>query len=152
MMDGRGDDMISSKDTCEHSESADKPFTAEHLHDALKKIQEAHGYFFNDDKEMTMGLLESLVVMHGRHGYMACPCRLVTGSYEHDRDIICPCAYRNDDVADYGACFCGLYVSKEWNTGSMDHCFVPDRRPVHLASAACDVHQEKHGKRHKDCK
>ena len=102
---------------------------ASELHDMLKKIQEPKGYFFNRDTAMTMDLLESLLTTKASYGYMACPCRLANGTMDADRDIICPCTYREADVKEYGACFCGLYVSAEWNEGKIPHEVVPERRP-----------------------
>ncbi len=99
------------------------------LHDTLRPLQEKKGYFFNRDMEMTMSLLEQLLVTRMRYGYMACPCRLAAGQYDKDRDIICPCAYREPDVEEYGSCFCGLYVSPAWNKGEMPDVVVPERRP-----------------------
>lgn len=100
------------------------------LYEALKKIQEPKGYFFNPDMTMTLPLMESLLVNKERFGYMACPCRLANGTFEADRDIVCPCEYREPDVKDFGACFCGLYVSKEWLEGKIEKVVVPERRPV----------------------
>ena len=48
---------------------------------------------------------------------MACPCRLASGDFALDRDVICPCVYREPDVAEHGACFCGLYLSKALHAG-----------------------------------
>ena len=102
---------------------------AKQLYESLKKLQEPKGYYFNDDMDMTMPLLESLITNKERLGYMACPCRLANGEIEADRDIICPCTYREDDVKEFGACFCALYVSKEYNDGSIEKQVVPERRP-----------------------
>ena len=101
----------------------------EKLYQQLQRIQEPKGYFFNKNREMVNDLLCQLMVTKDRYGYMACPCRAANGSYELDRDIICPCTYRKEDVAEYGACFCGLYVSREWNDGSIPEVYVPERRP-----------------------
>lgn len=103
---------------------------AEQLYAQLKKLQEPKGYFFNPDMSMTMPLMESLLVNKDRLGYMACPCRLANGAFEADRDIVCPCEYREADVAEFGACFCGLYVSKAWLEGTIEKRVVPERRPV----------------------
>lgn len=102
---------------------------AKTLYENLKKIQEPKGYYFNDDMDMTMPLIESLLTNKERLGYMACPCRLANGDFEDDKDIICPCTYREDDVKEYGACFCALYVSKEYNEGTIEKEVVPERRP-----------------------
>jgi len=110
-----------------------KPKTATDLFEMLKPIQEAKGYYFNEDMDhYTMPLLESLLMNRETYGYMACPCRLPSGKFEEDRDIICPCAYRIPDVEEYGSCFCGRYVSQAWNEGTIPRQFVPERRPPEL--------------------
>lgn len=101
----------------------------EQLYEMLRKIQEPKGYFFNRDKETVFALLNSLLVNKERYGYMSCPCRLASGSQEKDKDIICPCVYRAPDVKEYGSCYCGFYVSEEWNKDSIPHIYIPERRP-----------------------
>lgn len=103
--------------------------TIEELYETLKKINEPKGYYFNKDKNFVLKVLAGLVKNKERYGYMSCPCRLAAGDREKDRDIMCPCAYRADDVKQYGACFCGLYVSSDWNEDKASHFFVPERRP-----------------------
>jgi ferredoxin-thioredoxin reductase catalytic subunit len=102
---------------------------ANKLYEMLRKVQEPKGYYFSDDHERVMDLMEALLVNKERYGYMACPCRLAAGDKVHDRDIICPCVYREPDVADYGSCYCNLYVSKAWNEGKIERQYVPERRP-----------------------
>ncbi len=102
---------------------------AQRLYDALKKVQEPKGYYFNKDKDRALELLDALALNRERYGYMACPCRLVSGEREKDKDIICPCVYRADDVEAYGSCYCNLYVSKTWNEEKIAHEYVPERRP-----------------------
>lgn len=102
---------------------------AARLYEALKKSQEAKGYYFNKNLGRTFELLEALLVNRERYGYIACPCRLAAGDREWDRDIFCPCVYREPDVAEYGSCYCNLYVSKEWNEGTAPRRYVPERRP-----------------------
>ncbi len=102
---------------------------AKKLYEHLKMIQEPKGYYLNADMEMTLPLLESLLTNKKRIGYMACPCRLANEEFEDDKDIICPCVYREADVKEYGACFCALYVSKEFNEGKIEKQVVPERRP-----------------------
>ena len=99
------------------------------LYQKLKKVQEPKGYYFSDDRERVMELLEALLVNKARYGYMVCPCRLASGDRDNDRDIICPCEYREPDVAEFGSCYCNLYVSKAWNEEKIDRAYVPERRP-----------------------
>jgi ferredoxin-thioredoxin reductase catalytic subunit len=102
---------------------------AKQLYEMLKKVQEPKGYYFNTDMERVMDLMEALLVNKERYGYMVCPCRLPSGEKENDRDIICPCTYREEDVAEFGSCYCNLYVSKAWNDGDVPKDYVPERRP-----------------------
>jgi len=99
------------------------------LYEALKKVQEPKGYYFNNDKKRVFELLDALLVNKNRYGYMGCPCRLASGNRENDNDIICPCVYRKPDVEEFGSCYCNLYVSKEWNEGKIHHEYIPERRP-----------------------
>ena len=100
------------------------------LYDRLRKIQEPKGYFFNRDRGRVNDLLQALLLNRERYGYMCCPCRLASGDRAKDSDIICPCAYRAEDVKEYGSCYCNLYVSREWNEGKVPDAYVPERRPL----------------------
>ena len=102
---------------------------AQELYERMKKVQAAKGYYFNEDKQRTFELLESLLENKERYGYQGCPCRLLSADREADRDIICPCVYSVPDIEDYGSCYCNLYVSKAWNEGDIPHDYVPERRP-----------------------
>lgn len=99
------------------------------LYEMLKQAQEKKGYYFNKDKERVFELLEGLIRNKKRYGYMACPCRLASGDRDADKDIICPCVYREPDVKEYGSCYCNLYVSEKWNAGEIPDEYVPERRP-----------------------
>ena len=99
------------------------------LYEMLKKTNEAKHIYFNKDKDLVFELLESLVLNKDRYGYMACPCRLACGDREKDKDIICPCEYRAPDLEEFGACFCGLYISEALNNNEIQSEYVPERRP-----------------------
>ena len=101
----------------------------EKLYETLKKIQEPKGYYFNKDRKRVDELLEALLINKERYGYMCCPCRLASQDREADKDIICPCAYRDQDVEEFGSCYCNFYVSEAWNNEEIAHDYVPERRP-----------------------
>lgn len=101
----------------------------EELYEMLKKVQEPKGYYFSNDTDLVMGLMEALLVNRERYGYMCCPCRLSFGDRDQDKDIVCPCVYREEDVKEFGSCYCNLYVTKEWNEGKVSQEYVPERRP-----------------------
>ena len=102
---------------------------AQELFEMLRKVQEPKGFFFNNDRERVFDLLEALLANKERYGYMVCPCRLAAGDRDADRDIICPCVYRVPDVAEFGSCYCNLYVSEAWNQGVISEEYIPERRP-----------------------
>lgn len=105
------------------------PLTVPELYAQLRKTQEPKGYYFNRDEAKVSALLAGLLENKARYGYMGCPCRLLWGDRDWDRDIICPCVYREADVKEYGSCYCGLYVSKERHEGDLPPVNVPERRP-----------------------
>ncbi len=105
-------------------------------YDKLQKLVAKKGFHFNKDQEMVRDLLKSLLINMDRYGYTSCPCRMSSGVYNLDKDIICPCVYAKPDIQEYGSCFCGLYVSQEWNEGIIPHTVVPERRPQEKAEAA----------------
>ena len=113
------------------SEMEDMPTSeqVDALHKRLDKEAEASGYHLNPNLEHTRGLVEALLVNEARYGYWACPCRLSDGDKEEDLDIICPCDYRDPDLAEYGACYCALYVSDQIKAGEREAQPIPERRP-----------------------
>jgi ferredoxin-thioredoxin reductase catalytic chain len=104
--------------------------TPEKLFELLTKFAGSQGISLNKDKTVVMDILKGLLVNESRYGYRSCPCRLAVGDKEHDRDIFCPCAYRDADLKEYGSCYCLLYVTNEWNAGKIKHLMVPERRPL----------------------
>jgi ferredoxin-thioredoxin reductase catalytic subunit/rubredoxin len=94
------------------------------------------GYLLNPDAEMSLPLCEGLETNRERYGYISCPCRLATGKREEDLDIVCPCDYRDPDLAEWGACYCGLYVSEDVAAGRKALRSIPERRPADEARKA----------------
>jgi len=89
----------------------------------------SYGYYLTPQHDLLQMFLEGLKTNEDRYGYPSCPCRLATGNFEVDRDIICPCDYRDPDVAEFGACYCRLYVNKAvFESKNLPE--VPERRPL----------------------
>jgi ferredoxin-thioredoxin reductase catalytic subunit/rubredoxin len=113
---------------------------------ALEKVQQRaeadakfHGYHLNPDQDFLRNLLEGLKLNEERYGYPTCPCRLATGKLEFDRDIICPCDYRDPDVEEYGACYCALYVRNDLYEGKTPVQPIPERRPLTKQTRAYEI-------------
>ena len=105
------------------------PITIETTRTRAEADANTYGYHLTPDPELLQGFLEGLKTNEERYGYPSCPCRLASGKLEYDRDIICPCDYRDPDVAEFGACYCRLYVNKKVYE-SKELPTVPERRPL----------------------
>jgi ferredoxin-thioredoxin reductase catalytic subunit len=90
---------------------------------------EKSGYHLNPDSVFTKQLVRGLIINQNRYGYWACPCRLASSVKADDLDIICPCDYRDIDLTEYDACYCGLYVSERILSGIVEVKPIPERRP-----------------------
>jgi ferredoxin-thioredoxin reductase catalytic subunit len=106
------------------------------LYKRLFEEAEKSGYHLGPDVEFTRDLVQGLLINENRYGYWACPCRLASGKRGEDLDIICPCDYRDIDLAEYDACYCGLYVSGRILRGEKKLMPIPERRPPEEKRAA----------------
>ena len=68
-------------------------------------------YKLNPDTKIIDRLVKGLVMRKVKFGYAYCPCRLVTGDKERDKNIICPCVYHGEEIDRDGECHCNLFVS-----------------------------------------
>lgn len=88
----------------------------------------ARGYRLHPDSDFLNPLLEGLRTNEEKYGYASCPCRLASGVFEIDRDIICPCDYRDPDVEEFGTCYCCFYVDEVSYENAKSEP-IPERRP-----------------------
>jgi ferredoxin-thioredoxin reductase catalytic subunit len=79
--------------------------TGEDVRKELKPEADIKGYKFTNQKEELGWLLDGLAANIERYGYPLCPCRMGTGDIALDRDIICPCDYRDADLSEHGQCY-----------------------------------------------
>jgi ferredoxin-thioredoxin reductase catalytic subunit len=100
-------------------------------YEVLKKFAVQKGLLFHPkEEEVVWPLIEGLFANKQRYGYPSCPCRLACGTFEEDRDILCPCEYAAPDIDEYGMCYCNLYVSQDYIDHKVDDQLVPERRPA----------------------
>ncbi len=101
------------------------------------------GYLLNPEEKTVNTLVSGLLKNEARYGYRSCPCRLSTGDYNKDCDIICPCAYRDWDLDAYGRCYCGLYVTAGFIEGGAKIIPIPDSREGLPAAGTKEEREEK---------
>lgn len=73
-------------------------------------------YKLNPDTKIIDRVVKGLVMRKVKFGYAYCPCRLVTGDKERDKNIICPCVYHGEEIKRDGECHCNLFVSVNYQT------------------------------------
>ena len=120
------------------------------LQDVKKRAEndaKTHGYYLSSDSELLKDLLTGLQKNQERYGFPSCPCRLASGKLELDRDIICPCDYRDPDLNDYGQCYCGLYVNSDVLEGKISVQPIPERRPNRKQARAYTISKENSAKK-----
>jgi ferredoxin-thioredoxin reductase catalytic chain len=113
-----------------HTETLIRIDEVDRLYAQLDREAEATGYHLNPDCDATWKLVEKLMINENRYGYRVCPSRHATGDRQSDEDIICPCIYRDADIADWGACYCRLYVMQKVVAGQRELRPVPERRCI----------------------
>jgi len=113
--------------------------TLENVKHRAESDARSHGYHLNTDPDFLEDLLEGLRLNEERYGYPSCPCRLASGEFEFDRDIVCPCDYRDPDVEEFGSCYCALYVRTDVLEGKTPIQPIPERRPPEKQARAYAV-------------
>jgi ferredoxin-thioredoxin reductase catalytic chain len=93
-----------------------------------RMVASKQGWVLNPDAEFYGMLVDGLWVNHNRYGYFMCPCRDSEGSRELDADLVCPCAYARADIAEYGHCYCSLYLSPSFAATGGAPRGIPERR------------------------
>ncbi len=71
-------------------------------------------YHFNPDTSTVETIIKGLALRKLKYGEEYCPCRVVKENEEENRGIICPCIYHEEEIAENGICFCGLFVGPNY--------------------------------------
>jgi len=95
----------------------------------VSMVAEKQGWKLHPKKSFLRMLYEGLMTNWNRYGYYSCPCRDASGNRDEDKDIICPCDYCAPDQEEYGHCYCGLYLTKEFANTRKIPRYIPERRP-----------------------
>lgn len=96
----------------------------------VNMVAAQQGWELNRDPEHVEIIIEGFAKNYNRYGYFSCPCRDASGIKENDKDIICPCRYCRPDQEEYGHCYCGLYLTKEYFATGKEPASIPERRKM----------------------
>ncbi|MFP4178655.1 MAG: ferredoxin-thioredoxin reductase catalytic domain-containing protein [Spirochaetaceae bacterium] len=95
----------------------------------IRNTARHNGWEIVKDSDFLGYLEEGFLLNFQRYGYLQCPCREGWGEREKDRDILCPCTYSDEDIKEYGHCFCGLFLSPGYAEKGEPPMSIPERRP-----------------------
>ncbi|MGB5909964.1 MAG: ferredoxin-thioredoxin reductase catalytic domain-containing protein [Promethearchaeia archaeon] len=113
--------------------------TYEGMLEYIKQVSKKNNWILNKDQKTLNELIEGLVENKKKYGYQSCPCRLASGVRDLDRDLICPCEYAPLDIKEQGACYCNLYMRKDfYESIGEEYVIVPERRPIEKEKAVLE--------------
>ncbi|MBY9020615.1 MAG: ferredoxin:thioredoxin reductase [Candidatus Lokiarchaeota archaeon] len=113
--------------------------TNEGMKEYVGMVSQKNKWILNKDQSTFNDLIDGLVDNKRSMGYQSCPCRLASGNRDLDRDLICPCDYATDDVMEFGACYCNLYLRIDfYETIKAEFVNIPERRPIEKENAVLD--------------
>jgi len=113
--------------------------TTEGMKEYIGMVCQKNNWILIKDQSMFNDLINGLVDNKKSYGYQSCPCRLASGNRDLDRDLICPCDYASDDVKEFGACYCNLYLRSDfYETFKTEYVSIPERRPIEKENAVLD--------------
>ncbi len=70
------------------------------------------GIKLNPNGKIVDRIINGLLKNKQKYGAIYCPCRVVTGDKEKDKEIICPCIFHKKEIELQGRCLCQLFVKK----------------------------------------
>jgi len=70
------------------------------------------GFQLNPDRVVVESLVKRLLENEEKYGSRYCPCRMITGNREGDKNKICPCIWHQNEVKEMGHCHCNLFVKQ----------------------------------------
>jgi ferredoxin-thioredoxin reductase catalytic chain len=113
--------------------------TTEGMKEYVGMVSQKNSWILNKDQSTFNDLINGLVDNKKSYGYQSCPCRLASGKRDFDRDLICPCDYASDDVKEFGACYCNLYLRLDfYDKFKTNYLNIPERRPIEKENAVLD--------------
>lgn len=68
-------------------------------------------FSLNPDEEHVYFTLDGVLRNERQQGLKYCPCRVPSGNFEKDLEIICPCNFQTQETwTEQARCWCGLFI------------------------------------------
>jgi len=78
----------------------------------LQTYADSKGFKLNENEKALEGIINGLLRNKKFKGDIYCPCRIVTGDKEKDKEIACPCVFHRGEIELQGKCKCTLFFAK----------------------------------------
>ena len=95
------------------SRKAEEEAIQKSIHDWAEEYASSRDWHLNKNDKQLDAVLKGLARNTARLGEQYCPCRMRTGDEETDKEIICPCIFHEDELANDGNCHCRLFFRDE---------------------------------------
>lgn len=79
------------------------------LRKQMQDYADSKGFVLNPNEKPLLGVLRGLLRNKQFKGDIYCPCRMVTGDKEKDKEIACPCVFHRGEIELQGKCKCTLF-------------------------------------------
>jgi len=74
---------------------------------------EKNEFELNPDRSHVDAVLDGVLTNEKRYGVKFCPCRIVTGDFNKDVELLCPCNFTfQEKYKTQAECWCGLFKKK----------------------------------------
>ena len=82
------------------------------LRKTLQAYADSQNFKLNPNEKALEGIINGLLRNKKFKGDIYCPCRVVTGDKEKDKEIACPCIFHRGEIELQGRCKCTLFFAK----------------------------------------
>ena len=80
---------------------------------AFEEFCNGNEFELNSNKAHVEGCVDGILENEKKYGLKYCPCRIRTGNFEKDFELLCPCNFTaQEKYKTQGECWCGLFVKK----------------------------------------
>ncbi|MFQ5406477.1 MAG: ferredoxin-thioredoxin reductase catalytic domain-containing protein [Candidatus Micrarchaeia archaeon] len=80
---------------------------------AIEDYCEGNDFMLNPDKDRVDLLVKGVLENEKNHGLKYCPCRITTGDFQKDLNLVCPCNFFVQKTwFEKGECWCSLFVKR----------------------------------------
>lgn len=78
---------------------------------AFEEFCQGNEFELNPDRAHTSAVIDGVLENEKKFGLKYCPCRIRTGNFEKDIELLCPCNFMiQEKYKTLGECWCGLFT------------------------------------------